>query len=113
MGDLARGEVRGEAVPPGALAFAKAIINWAAIAAALNGLPEFIERTDQRLGSHSQKIDGIYHETHKNDGSSIKDAVGRLEVGVAGLHQKIKALQDTDAVLRAEIENTNPPKEKP
>jgi len=39
---------------------------------ALSDLPEFIERTNDR-------IDDIHHEVHYNNGSSVKDAVARVE----------------------------------
>lgn len=38
---------------------------------ALGSLPDRLDRIDGRL-------DDIHHETHKNDGSSIKDAVDRI-----------------------------------
>lgn len=59
-----------------------------ALVDSLSGLPEFIEKTDKRL-------DEIHHEVHYNNGSSIKDAVRRVETGVKGLHTKVGDLEET------------------
>lgn len=34
----------------------------------------------KRLESIDDKLAEVHHETHRNDGSSLKDAVGRIEV---------------------------------
>jgi hypothetical protein len=92
---------------------ATAITNFATIVDSVQGLPAFIKRTDDgmaaqsvTLAEHTEKIDGIYHETHKNDGSSIKDATVRLEEGVKGLYQEIANLRDADQSIRAEFQIT-------
>ena len=98
---------------------ATAVLNFATIVDSVQGLPEFIKRTDDgmteqsaTLSEHTEKIDGIYHETHKNDGSSIKDATVRLEEGVAGLYDELAALRAADQSIRAEFKITrNPPEE--
>ena len=61
------------------------------------------------------QIDGIHHETHKNDGTSVKDAVDRIEEGVAGIHgrmdeveRNVAQLAKADIEIRQELENTNP-----
>lgn len=73
-----------------------------------------------QLPAMKAQIDSIHHETHTNNGSSIKDATSRIEHGVKGLHDRmdaveadVKALRETDNELRAEIENTQPKKENP
>ena len=60
------------------------------------------------------QIDSIHHETHTNNGSSIKDALGRVEKGVSGLHgrmddvdRQLTSLAREDEALWREIENTN------
>ena len=85
---------------------ATAIVNFATIVDAVQGLPEFIKRTDEGMAAQSKKIDGIYHETHKNDGSSIKDSTVRLEQGVAGLYDEIATLREADQSIRAEFQIT-------
>lgn len=110
------------------IAFARGLINAAEILASVQGLPAYIERADQRAAAADQrhdrlegKVDAIYHETHNNDGSSIKDSVDRIEIGVRGLYdrvdtveQKVVALSDADEQIRAELEDTrNPLKENP
>jgi len=83
-----------------------ALSQFVTIMNAVTGLPQFIERTDQR-------IDEIHHEVHYNDGSSAKDAIKRVEEGVAGLYAKVDELTEADASIREELEHTrpNPPKE--
>jgi len=110
------------------IAFARGLINAAEILASVQGLPAYIERADQRAAAADQrhdrlegKVDAIYHETHNNDGSSIKDSVDRIEIGVRGLYgrvdtveEKVVALSAADDELRAELEDTrNPSKENP
>ncbi|WP_336632096.1 MULTISPECIES: hypothetical protein [unclassified Microbacterium] len=63
----------------GVVAFARGIINSAELLAAVQGLPEYIKRADERHVRLETKVDGIYHETHNNDGSSVKDSVDRIE----------------------------------
>lgn len=110
------------------IAFARGLINAAEILASVQGLPAYIERADKRAAAADErhdrlegKVDAIYHETHNNDGSSIKDSVDRIELGVKGLYgrvdtveQKVVALSAADDELRAELEDTrNPLKENP
>lgn len=110
------------------VAIARGIINAAEILASVQGLPAYIERADQRAAAADErhdrlegKVDAIYHETHNNDGTSIKDATDRIEIGVKGLYdrvdtveRKIAALSDADDQIRAELEDTrNPAKENP
>jgi hypothetical protein len=85
------------------------------LTAALAQLPDFIERTDLTLRGQDTAIKSIYHETHQNNGSSLKDAVGRVEKGVAGLHLKVAELTAADAAqaviveaLREDLEETKP-----
>jgi hypothetical protein len=83
--------------------FAIAILQFAKIVDAVADLPAFIERTDKKLAE-------VHHETHKNDGSSIKDssdrtelAVKRVEQGVAGLYKEIESLKQSDVEIRTHI----------
>jgi hypothetical protein len=103
-------------------------------------LPEFIERTDQTLkdqnatlaaqkeilDDHTAKIEEIHHEVHFNNGSSVKDAVTRvekrqlasnrtqrrIEKGVAGLYDRVDAADAAAAEIRKDFDDTHP-KEKP
>lgn len=107
------------------IAFARGLVNAAEILASVQGLPAYIERADARAAAadarHDRlegKVDGIYHETHNNDGSSVKDSVDRIELGVKGLYgridtveNKVVALGEADEELRAELEDTRNPKE--
>ncbi len=69
----------------------------------LSKLPAFMERTDAAIRKQGEQLDGIYHETHRNDGSSIKDSTVRLEHAVAelggsvqGVHGRLDALEQSD-----------------
>jgi hypothetical protein len=120
----------GKKVLPGTVAIAKGVVNAAAILTAVQGLPEFIERSDQRHHDADQrhaaldkKVSDIHHEVHFNDGTSAKDgirrteqAVERIARSVEGLHGRmdtvesdVKALHRADAELRADLEQTTPP----
>jgi hypothetical protein len=99
---------------------------------ALSVLPDFIGRTDSTLTAHgetlvkqNEQLAGIYHETHKNDGSSIKDAtvrtenaVERIELGVKGLYDRVDGLDAADvaataivAQLREDLDQTLTPEQ--
>lgn len=77
---------------------------------ALGQLPAFIQRTDNAIAD-------IHHEVKYNNGSSVKDAVGRVEIGVRALHAKVDeqkaTLEAADAALRRELEDTRPSTPKP
>lgn len=93
-----------------------ALTKFVTIANAVVGLPGFIERTDATLSNQNARIAEIHHETHNNDGSSIKDSVDRLELGVKGLYPLIDALEVADSTHEEhirELEQTRdyPPKE--
>ena len=69
---------------------------------------------EKRVTAMQGQIDSIHHETHTNNGSSIKDALGRVEEGVSGLHgrmddvdRQLTSLAREDEALWREIENTN------
>lgn len=92
-----------------------AISKFVHIVNATAGLPTFIERTDVTLAAQNstlkeqdKKIAEIHHEVNYNNGSSVKDAVSRVEAGVAGLYQKVNELAATDAELRKDLEDTRP-----
>ena len=79
---------------------------------ALGQLPEFITRTDAAMKD-------IHHETHRNDGSSLKDAqvrteeaVERIELGVKGLYDRADSADRAAAEIRTELEQTKPPARK-
>lgn len=100
------------------VALARGIINSAETLAAVKDLPDFITRTDERFDRMEAKVEGIHHETHNNDGSSIKDAVDRIETSLEGVHGRldtvevdVRSLHLADDELRAELENTQNPKE--
>lgn len=77
-----------------------------ALVDALGQLPAFITRTDEA-------VEDIRHEVKYNNGSSVKDAIGRVEEGVQGLHQKYDELAAADAKLSRRLEQTQPRAPRP
>lgn len=76
---------------------------------ALFSLPAFIKRTDATLAQQNLKIAEIHHETHNNDGSSIKDGVDRIELGQHGLYRVVATLAASHSPeLAAELADTQP-----
>lgn len=80
---------------------------------ALGQLPAFIDRTDKAIAD-------IHHETHRNDGSSLKDAqlrteqaVERIELGVKGLYERADKADAADVKLRRDLEGTRPHPPRP
>lgn len=68
---------------------ATAIVHFAQIVDAVQELPAFIDRTDatlekqnETLEAQNEQIADIHHEVHYNNGSSVKDAVRRVEVAL-------------------------------
>jgi hypothetical protein len=61
---------------------------------ALADLPAFIARTDSTLSAQDVKIDDIHHEVQYNNGSSVKDAIKRVEEGVAGLYTHVNEIDE-------------------
>jgi uncharacterized coiled-coil protein SlyX len=61
---------------------------------ALADLPAFIERTDHTLDEQNVKIGEIHHEVQYNNGSSVKDAIARVEEGVAGLYEHVADIDE-------------------
>jgi hypothetical protein len=94
------------------------IRNFVQIVDALVSLPGFIKQTTDyqtktttTLTAQSKSLTEIHHETHNNDGSSIKDTVDRIELGVKGLYERVDGLEAADAkqVDRLdELEHTKP-----
>ena len=76
---------------PWILGTARAVLTFARVVDAVQGLPDFIDRTDRTLAAQNKQIADIHHEVHFNNGSSVKDAVTRVE-------------QKVDAVLAVEEE---------
>lgn len=91
-----------------------ALSQFVEIINATAGLPDYIKRADDRHKRLESKVDGIYHETHNNDGSSVKDAVDRIEKSI---NEEVKptllALAKADDDLWEEIERTQSPEESP
>lgn len=97
-------------------AMARGILNAAEILEAVQGLPEFIQRTDDRLGEHTRQLKNSHDSNLRDDITTAIDAALRVEESVEGLHgrmdaveSQVTALARSDDEIRAEIENTQPP----
>lgn len=65
-----------------------------------------------RLPDVIEKVDQIHHEVHFNNGSSVKDAVMRVEVGVKGLHKRVDAIDRAAKEVRADLIHEREPARK-
>lgn len=73
-----------------------------------------------RLDSQDEALADIRHEVQYNNGSSVKDAVARMEKsqveirkGIEGLYARADATDANAADLRTDLELTKPPAHKP
>jgi hypothetical protein len=99
-------------VPP----FWRIVVRFVTTVNALADLPQFMITTartlaDQDAGAiiRDKKIEEIHHEVKYNNGSSVKDAIKRVEEGVAGLYDKTAATDLKTIALADELERTRPP----
>lgn len=99
-------------------------INRAAIAAVdlINSLPGRLTRIDDTLAAQDLKIEDIHHQTHENDGGSIKDGLKRVEAqqksmlanqtrmerGIKGLYKRADVTDAKALELRQDLEDTRP-----
>jgi hypothetical protein len=107
-------------VGPWFVAFARAVLSTVTLIDSVKGLPAFIERTDKTLETQNETLDAhgktlavqdekiadIHHETHTNNGSSIKDAVVRVEEVVnTQILPALKSLATAGTELRQDFED--------
>lgn len=78
----------------------------------LSALAKFMTDTTATLAEQDKKIAEIHHEVNYNNGSSVKDAVARVELGVKGLYDRADNADRSDAEIREELERTRPPARK-
>jgi hypothetical protein len=74
----------------------------------LDDLPQFMVTTAATLHDQDKKIDEIHHEVQFNNGSSVKDAVTRVEEGVKGLYDRLDEVDIDRRELREDLEQTKP-----
>lgn len=87
-----------------------ALSQFVTIVNATAGLPDYIARADERHKRLEDKVDGIYHETHNNDGSSIKDSVDRIETSInRDVTPALAKLAQSDDDLWAALDDTQQP----
>jgi ABC-type siderophore export system fused ATPase/permease subunit len=76
---------------------------------ALTELADFIPETRATLKLQDERIAEIHHETHENNGTSIKDSMRRTENTLDRVERGVKGLYDRTAAL----ERTQPRPPKP
>lgn len=54
------------------------------------------------LPALAEQVKQIHHETHKNDGSSLKDSVDRIEASLEGLHGRLDTVEKDVGGIRQE-----------
>jgi len=86
--------------------FNKAVVSTVEL---ISGLPARLDRIDATLTAQDTKLAEIHHETHENNGSSIKDSVHRVENSLDRVERGVKGLYDRTS----ELERTQPRPPKP
>lgn len=84
------------------------LTNIVVIVNALVSLPKFMEGTTATLEAQNSKIAEIHHEVNYNNGSSVKDAVHRVEQGVKGIYVRLDSADADRDKLRDDLEHTRP-----
>ena len=86
---------------------------------ALAELPVFMVDTNKTMAEQNVKLADIHHEVHYNNGTSVKDAMDRVELGVKGIYHRLDGLEDsveelheTDEKLSDQIEEQTQPHER-
>lgn len=77
----------------------------------VTGLPAFIARTDADVARMKTQLENSHVTNLRDDITDAVEAVERVELGVKGLYQKVDELTQADADIRAELEDTQTPKE--
>jgi len=97
----------------------------------IGGLPARLDKIDETLAAQDEKIEEIHHQTHENDGGSLKDAnkrvetklgdvaktqksmiatQARMERGIKGLYDRVDVTDERARELRKDLEDTRPVK---
>ncbi len=84
------------------------IVAFVKVMDSLAALPQFMVDTTKTLEEQNTKIAEIHHEVNYNNGSSVKDALERVELGVKGLYDRADKSDKSDAEIREELERTRP-----
>jgi len=86
---------------------------------ALAQLPVFMVDTNKTMAEQNVKLADIHHEVHYNNGTSVKDSMERVELGVKGIYHRLDGLEDsveelheTDEKLSDQIEEQTQPHER-
>ena len=86
----------------------RALVKFTATVNSLTDLPQFMVTTAATLAAQNEQLAVIHHEVNYNNGSSVKDAIGRVEKGVAGLYVRADATDKAAADLRVDLEAPRP-----
>lgn len=68
------------------------IRNAVRIVDTLVDLPNFAEKVEEKLGEHGEILERLDKEVHTNGGSSLRDAVGRIEANVGTVSKQVSAV---------------------
>ena len=74
----------------------------------LQSLPTFMNDTTATLKAQDAQIGDIHHEVKYNNGSSVKDAIRRVESGVKGIYARLDSADQDREDLRHDLEDTRP-----
>lgn len=76
------------------------IKNAVAIVDALVQLPALLKQ----VAAMKDQVAAIHHETHRNDGSSIKDSTVRIEQSLEGVHGRLDAVEGDTKEIRVQVD---------
>ncbi len=100
---------------PALVRFAAMLSRFVSTVNALAELPQFIidsgtwrTETQTTLTEQNKTLEDIRHEVQYNNGSSVKDAIARVEKGVAGLYVRADATDLNAKNMHDELEQTKP-----
>lgn len=68
------------------------IRNAVRIVDTLVGLPTFAEKVEEKLGEHGEILERLDKEVHTNGGSSLRDAIVRIETNVGTVSKQVSTV---------------------
>jgi hypothetical protein len=86
-------------------AFVRVIDSLGVLPGFIERTEEFQERTTESLVARDETIADIHREVNFNGGSTLKDAIRRLEIAVQGLADRADAAEVAAELLRVDLES--------
>lgn len=100
------------------VALARGVIASAEVLVSVQGLPAFIERTDQRLDEHTQQLTNSHDSNLRDDVTESIDLSKKAVHLAEGLHgrldeveRNVAQLAKADIEIQRRIDNAEPPEE--